>query len=148
MRFTRKKPQRGDFGVVVTSLLDINFLLIMFFLMTAQFQRETHATLDLPREKGEQKAHPDEAGLVINIAKNGDIIITNKTIPLDQLRLLVQEQLDQKSRQDSGDQSHEPLKLMIRADREANTEHLNRVVTLLREMGVGTMRVATQEPGR
>ena len=50
MRFSKRKKQHTIPDVVITSLLDINFLLIMFFLMTAHFQQESHALLDLPRE--------------------------------------------------------------------------------------------------
>jgi biopolymer transport protein ExbD len=145
MKFTRKKRQHGNTDVVITSLLDINFLLIMFFLMTAHFQQESHALLNLPREKGEDKAQPDEAGLVINITSIGEVIVSNKVVDLDELRSLVQTQVDRMQEDGGGDQSG-ALKLMIRADRDASTRDLNRVVSMLREMGVGTMRVATEVP--
>ena len=45
MRLARKRPRSDAFEVVVTSMLDINFLLIMFFMMTAQYQKETRAEL-------------------------------------------------------------------------------------------------------
>lgn len=146
MRFTRKKTQHGDFGVVVTSLLDINFLLIMFFLMTAHFQRESHAVLELPLEKGEEKAQPDEAGLVINISADGEIIVSNKTVGMAELRQLVRSQIDQHARSATSGEASQPLKLMVRADRNARSQDLNRVVSLLRELGVGTVRIATEVP--
>ena len=144
MKFTRKKKQHGNTDVVVTSLLDINFLLIMFFLMTAHFQRESHALLNLPKEKGEEKAQPDEAGLVINITATGEVIVSNDVVDMEELRTLVRAQLDRRKESES----HSPggLKLMIRADRDGSTRELNRVVSMLREMGVGTMRVATEVP--
>jgi biopolymer transport protein ExbD len=145
MKFSRKKKQHGNTDVVVTSLLDVNFLLIMFFLMTAHFQRESHALLNLPQEVGEDQAKPDEAGLVININDQGEVILSNNVVALDELRMQVRKQLDQlKSDVDGGGAS--PLKLMIRVDRNASTRDLNEVVFLLREMGVGTMRIATEVP--
>jgi biopolymer transport protein ExbD len=138
MRFTRKKPNRGDVGVVITSLLDVNFLLIMFFLMTAQFQRETHALLNLPQERGEEELRADEASLVININAAGEVIVANAVVDLQELRTMVREQV---SRSSPGS-----LKLMVRADRHANSQDLNRVVSLLRETGVGAVRIATEVP--
>jgi biopolymer transport protein ExbD len=138
MRFTRKKPQRGDIGVIVTSLLDINFLLIMFFLMTAHFQRETHALLNLPQERGEEQAVHDEAGLVINVAASGEVIVSNNAVSLTELRGLV---LEEVGRARGG-----ALKIMVRADRDGNTHDLNRVVSLLRECGVSAVRIATEVP--
>lgn len=130
---------------MVTSLLDVNFLLIMFFLMTAHFQQESHALLNLPKEKGEEKAQPDEAGLIINITAAGDVIVSNNAVDMEELRMLVRRQIDRRQG-DSGGDSAGGLKLMIRADRDASTRDLNRVVSMLREMGVGTMRVATEVP--
>lgn len=150
MRFTRKKKQHGDFGVVVTSLLDVNFLLIMFFLMTAHFQRESHALLELPQEKGEEQAKPDEAGLVINITAAGEIIVSNRTVSLEELREMVKEQVEKKPghviSRGGTERAVDPLKLMIRADRNAKTQDLNRVVFMLRQAGVGTIRIATEVP--
>ena len=141
MRFTRLEKQRNDFGIVVTSMLDINFLLIMFFMMTAHFQRETHAELKLPLEPGEKQIQPDEAGLVINVGSGGEIIVSGKPIELPELRTKVQAEID---RLPGGSAS--TLKLMIRADRDAHTQHLNRVVSMLHELGVGTIRIATEIP--
>jgi biopolymer transport protein ExbD len=141
MRFTRRIQQRGIFDIVVTSMLDINFLLIMFFMMTAHFQRTTHAKLELPQEKGEENTQIDEAGLVINVGPDGSIVISGRTVDLPQLRAMVEAQVEK-----LGPDSSEPLKLLIRADRKARTADLNRVVTMLRELGVGTMRIATEIP--
>lgn len=141
MRFTRRKSDRSDFEIVVTSMLDINFLLIMFFMLTAQFQRTTHAPLELPKEQGEKEAQIDEAGLVINITAGGELIVSNETVDLESLRSMVKEQIDKQPAQ-----SKTPLKLMVRADRNAGTQQLNRVVIMLRELGVGTIRIATEVP--
>lgn len=141
MKFTGRKPPSSAFDIVVTSMLDINFLLIMFFIMTAHFQRETHATLDLPKEKGEAQAEVDEAGLVINVTADGRIIVSNQTIDFGELRRRVQDQIDRLLPTPSN-----PLKLMVRADRNVSTEHLNRVVSMLRELGVGTIRIGTEIP--
>lgn len=143
MRLTKPKKDRGEFGIVVTSMLDINFLLIMFFMLTAQFQRTTYAPIELPKEHGEQNAEVDEAGLVINLAASGEIIISQRSVGLDELRVMVQEQVEKST---GGADSKDALKLMIRADRNAGSQNLNEVIRLLREEGVGTIRIATEVP--
>ena len=141
MRFTRKKQRSDAFEVVVTSMLDINFLLIMFFMMTAQFQKETRAALNLPQERGEQKAEVDEAGLVINITQRGDIIVSHETLTIEELKQRVQSEIDRQ-----GPGSSERLKLMVRCDRDTHSDQFNRIVAMLRELGVGTIRIATELP--
>src|SRR5678815_2408505 len=125
MRMTRRARDRSDFEIVVTSMLDINFLLIMFFMMTAHFQRTTHAHVNLPQEQGEKQPQVDEAGLVINITAEGNIIISGQTIDLEELRSRVKTELNKLPVPPT-----EPLKLMIRADKQADAQHLNRVVSM------------------
>ncbi len=142
MRLVRRpKKDRSDFEVVVTSMLDINFLLSMFFMVTAQFQRETHAPIDLPQEAGEKQPEIDEAGLVINLRKDGEIVVSGNTVDFVALQGLVQREVD---RHGAGDAK--TIKLMVRADREASAADLNRVVALLREAGIGAVRIATETP--
>ena len=141
MRLVRRSADRNDFGIVVTSMLDINFLLIMFFMMTAQFQRETSALLNLPQERGEDEVQPDEAGLVINVRANGEIIVSGHAVDLTELRRMVDVQVRNLA---AGDARN--LKLMVRADRDARSTDLNRVISMLHDQGVGTIRIATESP--
>jgi biopolymer transport protein ExbD len=60
---------------------------------------------------------------------------------MDELRARVKSQVETAGSSDEG-----PLKLMVRADRRARSADLNQVVTMLRELGVGTIRVATHTP--
>ena len=145
MQLYKRKSDRSTFEIVVTSMLDINFLLIMFFMMTAHFQKETHATLDLPKEAGEKQPQTDEAGLVINITASGEIIISGELVDMEELRRRVQEQRDRHAAEDSNSGGG-PLKLMVRVDRNARSDHLNRIVTMLREENVGVIRIATEIP--
>ncbi len=149
MRLLNRRKDSGAFEVIVTSMLDINFLLIMFFMMTAQFQRETAANLNLPQEQGEKDFQPDEAGLVINLLADGTIVVAKKPVELSELRGLVQHQIDELASTGaggSGGLDAKSLKLMVRADRDATAADLNRVVRMLHEEGVGTIRIATETP--
>ena len=91
--------------------------------------------------EAEQQAQVDEAGLVINVTSDGRILVSNRTIDMPELRRMVQAQIDKLSPTPS-----DPLKLMVRADRSASTRELNDVVAMLRELGVGTIRIATEIP--
>ena len=148
MRLFRRKPRNDAFEIVITSMLDINFRLIMFFMMTAQFQKETRAELSLPQERGEQKAEIDEAGLVINITRRGDIIVSPDTLTLEELRKRVQAEIDRQPSGSggSGGGAADRVKMMVRCDRNTPSEQFNRVVSMLREAGVGTIRIATELP--
>jgi len=125
----------------LTPMIDVVFLLIIFFMTTARFAQITRADLDLPREPGEQRDNPEEAGLVINIAADGTIIVANNELSLDELAARVARRIEN----DNPDNAR-ALKLMIRADRNLPAGRLNEIIARLESMGVGAARLATEVP--
>ena len=141
MNFGRSKHPTRVPSVELTPMIDVVFLLIIFFMATAQFARLTRADVDLPIEKGEQQPIPEEAGLVINITRLGEIIIANETVSLDDLAEIVDDEIRQLP-----DRDPRRVKLLIRVDRLAAAGRLNEVVTRLQQRGVGVARIATEVP--
>ncbi len=141
MRFVRAKHPDRFSNVELTPMIDVVFLLIIFFMTTAQFARLTRADVELPLEKGEQEQIADEAGLVINITRQGEIIIADETVTLDDLDAIVATELRRTMHRDP-----RRLKLLLRADRGASAASLNDVIARLRGMGVGAARLATEVP--
>jgi biopolymer transport protein ExbD len=141
MRFGKRVQGERVRAIEITPMIDVVFLLIIFFMTTARFALETRADLDLPREKGEQQETAEEAGIIINIDADGAIIIDQQRITLDGLERIVMAEVNRLPGRNA-----ERLKLLIRADRGANTRRLNEVVARLRSAGVGAARLATQVP--
>jgi biopolymer transport protein ExbD len=142
MRFVNVRGRDRDCDVEITPMIDVIFLLIIFFMTTAQVARFTRAEVDLPKERGEQSAETDEAGLVINLTAEGEIIIASRVVDITELESIVRGEL----RRDPDLPAHQ-LKLLLRADRNAAAGHLNRLVSLLESLGVGQARLATEVPG-
>lgn len=125
----------------ITPMVDVVFLLIIFFMTTAQFARVTRAEVELPREPGEQMEESEEAGLIVNLLQDGTIIVNQSELTLDELEMLVREQIRSG---ESGDATR--FKLMIRADRSADTARLNDLLRLFEGLGVGQAKLATEVP--
>jgi biopolymer transport protein ExbD len=141
VRFQKSRHPERLLAVDFTSMVDVVFLLIIFFMTAAQFARATRAEVELPREPGERQKQPDEAGLVINITRSGDIIVGSDELDLVGLRELVEREIR------TMHAGHAPaLKLMIRADKECDSARLNQIVDMLREHDVSAARVATEVP--
>jgi len=141
VRFTSALSREREVTVDITAMIDVVFLLIIFFMTTAQVARLTHTEIDLPLERGDQQATPDEAGLVININASGEIIVASRVVGLAELEEIVRSEI----RKDP----HRPaaqLKLLLRADRTVSASYLNSVVRLLDSLGVGVARLATEVP--
>ena len=64
----RRPKNRGD--IDLTSLVDVVFLLLIFFLVTSQFAQPT-ASLELPT--GSPGAKPDESAIRIEVTENGEL---------------------------------------------------------------------------
>lgn len=141
MRFVEPERRKRSINVELTSMIDVVFLLIIFFMTTSQFAKMTRAEVSLPQEQGEQDPTPVEAGLVINITHNGQIIVNDKPLDLDQLKNLVEQEIAKYP----GRSAHQ-LKLLIRADKNADSASLNKIVSLLQSLNIGAARIATEVP--
>ena len=127
--------------VDITPMVDVVFLLIVFFLTTAQFARMTRADVDLPVEQGEGSTKAEEPGIVINIVADGSIVIDDESMTLEGLKRIVQDEI---TMQYQGQPTK--MKLMLRADRNLPARRINEVIGMLQEMGVGIGRFATEVP--
>ena len=141
MRFTPAPSREREVSVDITAMVDVVFLLIIFFMTTAQVARLTHTEVDLPLERGDQQATPEEAGLVINITGNGEIIVASRVVGLAELEGIVLSEIRKDPQRPAAQ-----LKLLLRADRTVAALTLNRVVRLLESLGVGAARLATEVP--
>ncbi len=137
MRLSRRRRERLV-ELDMTPMIDVVFQLLIFFLVSAQMVHLTRADIELPQEQGEQNEQPEQAGLVINLTANGEIIVADRTVELNELDSLVREAIRQTASQDP-----EKLKLIIRADRHAAASDLNQIIERLHSMGVGVARIAT-----
>ena len=141
MKFVTARERNRSLHIEITPMIDVVFLLIIFFMTTAQFARMTRAELALPIEPGEQERAPEEAGLVINLTRAGEIIVSDQTLDLAELEQLVRQEIQLHS-----DRPARQLKLLIRADKNANSARLNEIVRLLQGMDIGHARLATEVP--
>lgn len=141
MKFRSTRHANRQLMVEMAPMIDVVFLLIIFFMTTAQFAQITRADLELPEERGEQTETPDEAGIVINVSADGSIIVAERTVDMTELRSVIESELALR------DNSESDIKILIRADRTAPAASLNRIVTMLRDLGIGSTRFATDPPG-
>lgn len=141
MRFRTGHHRERSLLVDLTPMIDVVFLLIVFFLTTAQFARMTRADVDLPVERGEGIERADEPGITINLLADGTIVVDDNSIDLDGLRRIIEEEIQTKY---GGDGSR--AKLLLRADRRLAAARVNQIVRLLQNLGVDLGRFATEIP--
>jgi len=137
MRFTRKRRELDETPFDLTPMVDIVLLIIIFFMLTAQFSRALLAPMDLPREKGAVAQSNRAHQAIVDLARDGTLSLNNEAIASD--RLLQRLAADTKA---AGD-----LDILIRADRSCDAVHLNRLAASLSAIGIRDWRLATTGGG-
>lgn len=77
MKFRR---QRGEeISVNLTPLIDVVFLLLIFFMVSTTFKKETHISLNLPEAEGEQIAAENNQ-IEIVVSAKGEYAINERAL--------------------------------------------------------------------
>ena len=126
--------------VEMTPMIDIVFLLIIFFMVAAQFAQQARVDVALPQEIGEHVNIESGSLIIINVLDNNDIILDANigAISLSDL------DLELKNMKEISNLSWEKVK--IRADGESSSGTLNDIVSLLSKHGLKATIIATKEP--
>ncbi|MBM68466.1 MAG: biopolymer transporter ExbD [Haliea sp.] len=136
MKFRRQ--QAAEVGVNLTPLIDVVFLLLIFFMVSTTFTRETQLTLDLPEANGEPREVTeqqvevlvDEAG---RYRVNGQPLVDNRMRTLQAAIYKVS----------AGDTT---LPLVIAADAQAAHQDVVRAMDAAGQMGFVHMNISTRMP--
>ena len=137
MRFGRPRmPQTASFDL--TPMIDVVLLLIVFFMLTAQFARTQERPMELPREKGEKQPPGTPASLVIDLDKDGSLSVLGVSTDLPSLTRMVESEVLR-----VGDR----LDLVVRAHRDCPAGHLNRLASALAGVSVRNWKLATASEG-
>ena len=136
MKFQRQKLE--DVNVNLTPLIDVVFLLLIFFMVSTTFTKETHLSIDLPEATGEASADVEDQ-IEILISEQGEYTIN--------ARQLVDESIDtlkQAIRQISGGDTSLPM--VITADAQTPHESVVRAMDAAGQMGFIHLSITTRQP--
>lgn len=139
MRFLRQDGIDRVGGPDITAMIDVVFLLIIFFLTTSSLIQMTRVPLDLPEEAGEGELPEPVPALVINVRFDGTIVVDSQEVDLDRLLSMVAAELAESRGTDD-------LQVLIRADQSASLSHVNGIADGLIDLGVRSWRLATRVP--
>jgi biopolymer transport protein ExbD len=128
--------QRRNVYVNIVSLVDVVFLLIIFFTVTATFMDQPAIKLDLPTASADPPKENQADIMTVYLSKEGDIYFEDKPVRLDDLPGLLKAGLE-KGRQN---------RLMLMADREVIHGRVIEVMDLAKQNGIQMVTVATQKP--
>jgi len=137
VQFRNSRNTIRTVAIDMTPMIDIVFQLLIFFLVTAQMAQQTRATLDLPKEKGEETKETEQAGLTINVLADGSVVVNDEVLSYEALDRLVDEAIARAG-------GVNELKPLVRADRNCDAAKLNEVFNRLSARGLTAIRLATE----
>ncbi len=122
----------------MTPLIDVVFLLLIFFMVTTTFSRETRLLVNLP-EANAEAAESDPGQIEILVAREGSFSINGRRLANARIETLVQG-LELES---GGDHS---LPILLIADAEATHQSVVTAMDGIGQAGFTRLNIATQRP--
>ena len=117
----------------MTPMLDVVFIMLIFFIVTASFVKE--AGIDVNRPEAATAVKKDRANILVAISDQGEIWINKRQIDVRAVQANI-ERLKAENPQGS---------VVIQADKKATTETLIKVMDASRAAGVFDVSIAAQE---
>lgn len=137
MKFPRKAREPVDINLA--PLIDVVFILLLFFVVTTTFTRETQLKVDLPEAvSGTPPEAEVKAPLEVLVAADGSYALNGKSLNNSDLSSLM-EALRLES---AGDQS---LPVMLSADAQAPHQAVVTAMDAASKLGFSQLRITTIE---
>jgi biopolymer transport protein ExbD len=131
-RISRSKDEAA---VDLTPMLDVVFIMLIFFIVTASFVKE--AGVDVNRPNAETAEQQSRGNILIAIRPNGEIWVDRRPVDVRALRANV-ERLRAENPEGT---------VVILADKESQTGLLVEVMDQVRLAGVANVAIAANEAG-
>ncbi len=134
MKFRRQR--RDELGINLTPLIDVVFLLLIFFMVSTSFTTQTQLSVSLPEAKGEPGSESSVLELTIdsagNFALNGSPISSSSKAIRRALR------------EEAGDRRDVPM--TIAADALTAHQYVVTALDVASKMGFRQLTIAAQTP--
>ena len=134
MKFSELRRVRAEPGM--TSMIDVVFLLLLFFMLSSTFVIQTGITVNLPRAVTVER--PVRKDLILIIDRKRRIFLDNRQVPFESLWGMLIEEMRM---QPEGT-------LIIRADRDVPHGLVVRVMDVAKQAGASRIAIATASPGQ
>jgi len=131
-RLTKRKP-RYQVQMPMTPLIDIVFMLLIYFLLTTNFMVDEGIKIKLPQAKA--AAPQVEEVLTVVVDAQGRTFVGEESIPLDGLYDYLKEKIG----------AREDKLVVIRADRAVILNKAVKVMDIAKAAGAGRLCLATEK---
>lgn len=136
MHFRRQSKQYDDINL--TPLIDVVFLLLIFFMVSTTFTKDTHLKVDLPEAEGQQAAQMVEK-IEVMISADGNYAVNGESLVNSQMKTLLTA-IEVKG------QGNKDLPFVITADANVAYEKVIQVMDAAGRLGYAKLSMTTRHP--
>lgn len=130
MQFINKPKRRVIINI--TSLIDVLFLLLIFFLVSSTFLEQPGMKLDLPKTSGKEITRIE--GITIFITKDESLFLNDKTVSMEALPVRLKG-ITQKS---------DANEITLKADEKVRYGFVVEIMDIIKESGIQKLILATR----
>ncbi|OGT84228.1 MAG: biopolymer transporter [Gammaproteobacteria bacterium RIFCSPLOWO2_02_FULL_61_13] len=132
-----KRPQREDVGIDLTSLIDVVFMLLIFFMVTTSFDRIAQINVKLPQASTDQRETLTES-IEVTVDADDQVYIRGQRLINTQLGT-IREALRESVR------TQEEVPVVISADAKATHQAVIKIMDAARQAGLVRITFATRK---
>ena len=122
----------------MTPMIDIVFLLLIFFMTVTQASRIKEEQLELPQQEGSRDK--ETSSLTIHIRQDGQLVMLGRVLQLDRLLTLVNEELARV------DNDPRRINIELRVDQRGESRAANQIARSLEQLNIKRVSFAVQVP--
>jgi biopolymer transport protein ExbD len=133
-----RRRARQDVGIDLVPLIDVVFMLLIFFMVSTTFLKETELEVDLPEATAEPRS-VDDAVIEVTIAADGSYAVNGRTLVNNQIATLMKA-LSEVSEGDT------KRRLVITADADARHQAVVTAMDAAGQVGLTRLSITTRNP--
>lgn len=135
-----RKERKEAMQVNLTPLIDVVFLLLIFFMVSTSFTKQNQLQINLPEAEADELAVDESTGITLTIEENGSYALNGQVLANTQAETLV-EALRIEADMDFSQS------LTLVADANATHQSVVTAMDAAGRLGFVNLRISTQEPG-
>lgn len=142
----KRRRGRHEATVELTPLIDVVFLLLIFFMVSTTFIRETQLKINLPESSGElQEVDPGTIEIVVD--RRGDYAVNERLLVNSEKTTLVRalQEVRQELQESMSAEQNSPM-VVITADALATHQAVVRAMDAAGSVGLTRVSITTQQP--
>ncbi len=134
-----RSPSREEPEINLTSLIDVVLLLLVFFMITTSFVRESKIGIRLPEASSTQEAMVVEEGMVISVSAQGTYLVNGRQL-LDSRTETLKSAIRVLAGKNLGG------KITVSADADASHQAVITAMDVAGQLGYVEINIATIKP--